>query len=323
MSPEQFATVVRYYISGIPEHYTTFNCVSPLRDETHASFNVNIPKCVWYDFGAGVGGSGLELVSVLEGVDIAEAKRILDRILSGEAEYPGRYRFSRGTYTRKPLSGTDYVLPSLSISELTSEDYSSFKGNLAERGIAYHVCKRYKWFMRNGSLIIPYSISTVNGHSYAMDYKAISYENGSKVIQTKGGSTLYPMDMLAYNELVICEGEYDVMALISHDIPAITGTAGCSTWRPEWSWALSGKEVTILYDNDEPGRVGSERVLKKVLPYVKSAVLASFPIDKCKGYDVCDYFKEGGSRVGLYEILNRGAYHEGGQAKLFDICSRG
>ena len=256
-------------------------------------------------------------------MDIAEAKRILDRILSGEAEYPGRYKFSKGVYTRKPLSGTDYVLPSLSISELTNEDYSSFKGNLAERGIAYDMCKHYKWFMRSGSLIIPYSVSTIGGCSSAMDYKAISYENGSKVIQTKGGSTLYPMDMLGSNKLVICEGEYDVMALISNGIDAITGTAGCSTWRPEWSWALSGKEVTILYDNDDPGRVGSERVLKKVLPYVKSERLASFPVDKCKGYDICDYFKEGGSRGGLYEILNGGAYYEGWQAKLFDISSRG
>lgn len=322
MTSEQFNTVVRYYIAGIPEGLTTFNCVSPLREERHASMNINIDKCVWYDFGAGIGGSGLELVSVLEGVDIATAKPILERILSGEAKDSGRYRYSAGEYTRKPLSSADYMLPSLSVEELTEEQYDKFPCKLKERGIDYYTCKKYHWFIRNGSLIVPYTVESTEIGLRTSHYKCIGYtEYGTKNIMTKGSATLYPMSKLACNNLVLCEGEYDVMALISHGIDAITGTAGCSTWRPEWGWALSGKHVTILYDNDEPGRTGARRVLDKILPYVNSAVLTSFPIDKCKGYDVCDYFKEGGSRVGLYETINSGQYYPGKQSSCYDFHS--
>ena len=322
MTPDQFNTVVRYYIAHIPQHLTTFNCVSPLREERHASMNISIPKCVWYDFGAGIGGSGLELVSVLEGVDIATAKLILGRILSGEAKDSGRYMYSAGILTRKPLSSADYMLPALRISELTEDEYNEFPGKLKERSIDYYTCKKYHWFMQGKSLIVPYSVESTETGLMTSHYKCIGYtEYGDKNIITKGTATLYPMSKLSCSSLVLCEGEYDVMALISHGIDAITGTAGCSTWRPEWGWALSGKHVTILYDNDEPGRTGAHRVLDKILPYVGSAILASFPIDKCKGYDVCDYFKEGGSRVGLYETINSGQYYPGKQSSCYDIHS--
>ena len=327
MTPKQFEQVVRYYIDGIPNFPTSFSCVSPLRDERYASLNINFPKCVWYDFGAGVGGSGIELVSVFEGVDIATAKRMLDRILSGEAKDSGRYQYKKGLHTRKPLSGADFMLPSLGITEFTEEQYNQFPGKLKERGIDYATCKKYHWFIQNGSLIVPYTVESTETGLRTSCYKAISYDDygrgqyGKKNIMTKGSSTLYPMSQLSSNRIVLCEGEYDVMALISHGFNAITGTAGCSTWRPEWSWALSGKNVTILYDNDDPGRKGATRVKDSLLPYVESVSISSFPIDKCKGYDVCDYFKEGGSCDGLYEQLRTGYYYPGKQSSCYDFNS--
>lgn len=47
--------------------------LSPLRDERTASFKVDYDKNVWYDFGAGKGGSFVDLIMVMERCDLYTA----------------------------------------------------------------------------------------------------------------------------------------------------------------------------------------------------------------------------------------------------------
>ena len=72
-----------------------------------------------------------------------------------------------------------------------------------------------------------------------------------------GGARLFPIDQLDADDLILCEGELDALALISHGIPAITATCGVSTWSDRLSESFSGKRVKILMDNDEPGYSGA------------------------------------------------------------------
>jgi hypothetical protein len=61
-----------------------------------------------------------------------------------------------------------------------------------------------------------------------------------------GGARLFPIDMLQHRRLVLVAGELDSLAMISHGIPAITATAGESTW-PD---ALSRDRVLVSHKRD-------------------------------------------------------------------------
>lgn len=52
-------------------------CLSPFRNETHPSFNVNVNKNVWYDFGEDKGGTVVDLIKNLHNCSIAESLNIL------------------------------------------------------------------------------------------------------------------------------------------------------------------------------------------------------------------------------------------------------
>ncbi|MBC8490900.1 MAG: toprim domain-containing protein [Bacteroidetes bacterium] len=51
---------------------------SPLRNETKASFHVNISQNIWYDHGAGVGGNIVDLVMEIYKTDVSGVLNILD-----------------------------------------------------------------------------------------------------------------------------------------------------------------------------------------------------------------------------------------------------
>lgn len=80
--------------------------------------------------------------------------------------------------------------------------------------------------------------------------------------QGYGGARLYPIDMLDHKKLVLVAGELDALALISNDIPAITVTAGESTWPDALSEQMAAagvQEITILPDFDETGLRAAEK----------------------------------------------------------------
>ena len=74
------------------------------------------------------------------------------------------------------------------------------------------------------------------------------------------------------SELILCEGEFDKLVLEAHGIPAITFTAGCETFKPEWKAYIEQlveakklTKITVSYDNDEPGKKGAEKAIKILL----------------------------------------------------------
>lgn len=106
-----------------------------------------------------------------------------------------------------------------------------------------------------------------------------SYDKGSK-------TTLFNTDVIDGNEVIfITEGEIDAIRLSQEGLAAVCSTGGAGTFRKEWEKFFSGKEVYIIYDNDEPGQIGASKV-QEVIPH---AVNITLP----EGFkDVCDYFLE-------------------------------
>lgn len=66
------------------------------------------------------------------------------------------------------------------------------------------------------------------------------------------------------DEVFVCEGEWDAMALMEMGLnleeSLVLAVPGASIWRQWWTTLLGGRKVIALYDNDEAGRRGIERL---------------------------------------------------------------
>lgn len=70
----------------------------------------------------------------------------------------------------------------------------------------------------------------------------------------------YPYSSLENKPIWICEGEWDALALIQFDPPAIVvATPGANSFKDEWTPWFANREVVLLFDNDDPGRSGAKR----------------------------------------------------------------
>jgi DNA primase len=125
-----------------------------------------------------------------------------------------------------------------------------------------------------------------------------------------GGAELYGWETLAKNpyRVVICEGEFDRLVLESRGFPAVTSTAGASTFPEEWLPYLAAvKHVYICFDRDAAGEAAA-RKLKSRLPRAK---IVRLPDAVGPKGDITDYFVRLGNGLADFEVLLAIATTEG------------
>jgi 5S rRNA maturation endonuclease (ribonuclease M5) len=103
-----------------------------------------------------------------------------------------------------------------------------------------------------------------------------------------GGARLFPVDQLINAAVVLCEGELDALALVSHAIPAVTTTCGATTWPSDLSAAFNGKTVTLLMDHDRAGETGAQKRAESLYAAGAKVKVATWPADRTEGWDVTD-----------------------------------
>ncbi|MEA1964782.1 MAG: AAA family ATPase, partial [Candidatus Aerophobetes bacterium] len=114
---------------------------------------------------------------------------------------------------------------------------------------------------------------------------------------------LYPENQLRNKEIWLCEGELDVLCALSHGLPAITVTSGAGTWKNEFTPLFDGKKVNIVFDCDEPGKKGAERVAE-ILSRVAQVRIIDLGLRE--GQDVTDWFVNyGKSKEELEKLAKR------------------
>lgn len=112
--------------------------------------------------------------------------------------------------------------------------------------------------------------------------------------------------------VIITEGEWDRVILEQHGFHAVTGTAGATTWKDEWSKLFDNLDVVILYDKDEAGSRGARKVRDSLQdrsmvsslrlvewPFAPGEVLANGSPAK----DACDWFALGHTAEALREAI--------------------
>ncbi len=101
---------------------------------------------------------------------------------------------------------------------------------------------------------------------------------------------------------LIVEGEFDCILARQHGFHAVTGTAGAGTFSSDWADAIRNT-VVILYDNDASGRNGSRAAAAVLRSRGINVNIAEWPRDTKKGYDIADFFADGGTAEQLQDIL--------------------
>lgn len=77
--------------------------------------------------------------------------------------------------------------------------------------------------------------------------------------------------------LWLCEGEPDTLAALSAGLNACTQTAGCGTWRDEFSASMAGRDVAIAYDADKAGFKGAQVAAASIVLQAKSVRIVRWP----------------------------------------------
>ena len=77
--------------------------------------------------------------------------------------------------------------------------------------------------------------------------------------------------------LWICEGEPDTICALSQGLNAVTQTAGCGTWRDEFSRMMAGRDVVIAYDADHAGFKGAYAAAASIAQQAKSMRMLVWP----------------------------------------------
>ena len=96
----------------------------------------------------------------------------------------------------------------------------------------------------------------------------------------------------------IPEGEKDVLSLVRLGLVATCNPGGAGKWRDEYSARLQGADLILLPDNDEPGRLHVEQLVRSLQPYAASIRVVVLP-DLPPGGDVSDWIAAGGTREQL------------------------
>ncbi len=272
-----------------------FRC--PFHDDRTPSANVAIDgphKAVWFCHGpCNRGGSVIDLLMELRNMELRDAMTEIGRFAGVEAptRSPGR------PVSTRPASQASAV------SKLTEDNVTAWHEAAKRnhdlmlwfhdhRGYTDETISKYQLGWDGYRVTIP--IRDERGQLVNIRrYKRDSAGN-NKFLGLEGCNEprIWPLSLPLPEEVVICEGEWDTMIARQHGIEnAVTVTSGAGIWEPHFTPLFEGRTVSIIYDNDDAGAKGRERV-GRILSNVAQVRLVDLPLDIEKG-DVTDWFVAG------------------------------
>ncbi|HRR39323.1 MAG TPA: toprim domain-containing protein [Candidatus Paceibacterota bacterium] len=167
---------------------------------------------------------------------------------------------------------------------------------LNARGITDALINDFKlgWGEFYGKWWITIPIKDINGNFVFFKLRQDPNEGDEKITYPRGiEAQIYDWETLktATDKIVICEGEFDRLILLSKGISAITSTHGAMTFKQEWCKKLVNvSKIYICFDNDETGKKGAERVAKMVKNDENKTYIITLPEEVGESGDITDYF---------------------------------
>lgn len=125
--------------------------------------------------------------------------------------------------------------------------------------------------------------------------------NGGWIWRKAPHQVLYRLPEVLANPIIfVVEGEKDANALEENGFVATTNAGGANApWLPQYTEALTGKEVNLIPDNDTPGRQRVLRIARALRG--KAAKLRVVELPGAK--DVGEWFQRGHSELELIAMV--------------------
>ena len=129
----------------------------------------------------------------------------------------------------------------------------------------------------------------------------------------KASNKIYPESVLdkgkADTYLWITEGEKDTITALCHGLQAVTFTSGAGAVPGDVSKLERFKNIVICYDSDSPGEKGALKVARELnMKYPDQNIKIFNWVDKNSGFDLTDFFRDGGSTDQLFLLLDKNGY---------------
>jgi 5S rRNA maturation endonuclease (ribonuclease M5) len=238
----------------------------PFHEDKNPSFSVNYSKSVWICRAGCGGGSVIDLLAKFDGKD--PVRWMKDNGIGADEHEP-----ARGFMSAKPAAK---ALPKL----LPNPESKVVKDEVKKV-----IECRYDYVDAFGKM----RYQTVR--LKPKDFRQRRPEKGQWVWDMHGVErVLYNLPaVLREQEVISCEGEKDSDNLNKLGFTATTSVGGASNWLDSYAETLTGKDVVICGDNDEPGRKYVEAIFASLAGKAKTVKLIELP-KHIK--DVSDYIAE-------------------------------
>jgi len=273
-------TIIENYQKFLPDlkkvSTKEWRCCCPFHEEKTPSFYVNQETGQYICFGCHVGGN---LFSFLDKFGQPELRSDLIDLELIKSVAPNIQE-----------SINPIIIQQLHKNLLS--DTRKLEYILRERMISYFIVKRYLLGYDPDSDRYSIPIRSLSGkfvniklHNSFKTPKSLSWKSGY------GANRLFPINAIHKSQIVVCEGEFDCLALHSLGINAITPTAGAGNWDKRWIQFFKGKQVIIIFDKDDAGLKGSMEVFEQMRIHVDTINHFVFQDNDIK--DITDYLKSG------------------------------
>ena len=270
--------------SGLPKTKRTghnqYVALCPFHTETEPSFSFNTDKGLFYCHSCDKQGNAYEYAKSMG--------------------YPNPHKYIEDNGTngvRKDKYPTDLVVPLQSpqkddLNKLMKEFKSNLMSNID------------KWpdDVWDNKFIDMYGVGLNKENKFTYGYYNNDELIGIKVHKSRtygdGGLKWYVANNIASfdrnKDLYICEGEKDVLSLLSLGYQAVSGTAGAKSIPKDLDWLRDWKnDIYICYDNDEAGAKGSKKLANEIIKQHPHLIITIIDWgDKAQGYDVTDSMED-------------------------------
>jgi 5S rRNA maturation endonuclease (ribonuclease M5) len=258
--------------------------ISPMRErERTPSMSINSDSGKWFDHGSGEGGNSIiSFHSEMNGISqIEAATELFHHFIHPVVDIKKIRRWHRRL--KNTPSFYRYVKDARRISE--------------------KIIKAYKIGTDGSRIMIPVK----NEYGLVVNIKLYDPEakkrNIPKMLNWKEdgeersfGSPpmIFPLSIIMELPqdlpIVICEGEWDALALLSVGIPAVTSTSGSKSWPAQFNELFRRREVIVCYDNDKEGYKGARRVFNNLRDVAQ--VIRQLRVPESVGKDVSDWINK-------------------------------
>lgn len=204
------------------------------------SMCINLDKRVYRCCSCGASGNEVKMVSELYGVDSRKANNLVTMLKYGvdKASYFNSYEAELASLSEEDKNYYDKVV----------DEFGLDKDELSKNMV---IIKDHEW------------ITPVLWHDHVVDIR--TYTPGGKIkVKSESGAPsglLIPRDYIDWERTIfLCAGEKDMWVARSRGLNAATFTGGEMNTTFFDLDDFKGKQVVVLYDNDQAGRVGGIKI---------------------------------------------------------------